>query len=151
MNPKYCEIVGRTQQDLLGRTFQSITHPEDLAENLERLRQLKEGEVRQYQLEKEIRASRMDRYAGSSLEVVPMWPEDHDPVWHMAIVQDITERKQADDAVAGIREGCRNLLGVRIMVVDREYRYVFANAAFLNYRGLGKEQVIGRTVAEVRR
>ncbi|MGB5152428.1 MAG: PAS domain S-box protein [Candidatus Sulfotelmatobacter sp.] len=147
VNPKYCEIVGRTEHDLLGRTFQSITHPEDLAENLERLRQLKEGEVRQYQLEKRyVRPDGSVRWV--DLEVVPMWPEDHDPVWHMAIVQDITERKQAD---ARLREYERvvEVLGDRIMVVDREYRYVIANAAFLNYRGLGKEQVIGRTVAEV--
>jgi PAS domain S-box-containing protein len=40
-------------------------------------------------------------------------------------------------------------LGDRIMVVDREYRYVLANAAFLNYRGFEKEQVIGHTVAEI--
>ena len=57
VNPKYCEIVGRTEQDLLGRTFQSITHPEDLAENLERLRQLKEGEVQTVRTGKKIRAS----------------------------------------------------------------------------------------------
>ena len=98
VNPKYCEIVGRTEQDLLGRTFQSITHPEDLPGNLEKLRQLTDGEVRQYELEKRyVRPDGSARWV--ELEVVPMWLEDHDPVWHMAIVQDITERKLAEEAL----------------------------------------------------
>ena len=36
-----------------------------------------------------------------------------------------------------------------IVVVDREYRYVLANRAFLSYRGMKDEDVIGRQVAEV--
>ncbi len=36
-----------------------------------------------------------------------------------------------------------------IVVVDRDYRYVLANHAFLRYRGMKNEDVIGRRVAEV--
>jgi PAS domain S-box-containing protein len=36
-----------------------------------------------------------------------------------------------------------------IAVVDRDYRYLIVNRAFLSYRGLGRGQVVGRTVAEV--
>jgi len=36
-----------------------------------------------------------------------------------------------------------------IVVVDREYRYVLANRAFLNYRGMEREQVVGRSAPEV--
>ena len=36
-----------------------------------------------------------------------------------------------------------------IAVIDRDYRYLLVNNAFLKYRGLGREQVIGRPVAEV--
>ncbi len=52
INPKYREILGRTEEDLLGRDFQSMTHPDDLPGNLEKVRQLAEGEVRNYQIEK---------------------------------------------------------------------------------------------------
>jgi formate hydrogenlyase transcriptional activator len=96
VNPKYCEIVGRTEQDLLGRNFQSITHPDDLARNLEKLQRLYQGEVRHYEMEKRcIRPDGSVRWA--EIEVVPMWPEGDGPGWHMAIVQDITERKQAEE------------------------------------------------------
>jgi PAS domain S-box-containing protein len=36
-----------------------------------------------------------------------------------------------------------------IVVVDRDYRYLLANSAFLKYRGLQREQVLGRMVSEV--
>src|ERR1700728_3635248 len=52
VNPKYCEILGRTEEDLLSRNFQSLTHPDDLAGNLEKLRQLREGELHRYEIEK---------------------------------------------------------------------------------------------------
>ena len=36
-----------------------------------------------------------------------------------------------------------------IVVVDRNYRYVIANQAFLKYRGLKREDLIGRRISEV--
>jgi formate hydrogenlyase transcriptional activator len=36
-----------------------------------------------------------------------------------------------------------------ILVVDRDYRYVLANRAFLNRRGMEREQLIGRPLAEI--
>jgi PAS domain S-box-containing protein len=98
VNPKYCEILGRTEQDLLSRNFQSLTHPDDMAGNLEKLRQLREGKVRHYEIEKRyLRPDGMVRWA--EVEVVAMWPEGEDPVWHMAIVQDVTERREAEEAL----------------------------------------------------
>jgi PAS domain S-box-containing protein len=63
-------------------------------------------------------------------------------------VQDITDRKRAEER---LREYERVVEGLEemILVVDREYRYVIANRAFLRYRDTEREQVIGHTVAEV--
>lgn len=36
-----------------------------------------------------------------------------------------------------------------ITVVDRDYRYVLVNRAFLNYRGMKKEELLGRRISEV--
>jgi formate hydrogenlyase transcriptional activator len=144
---KSCEILGRTEQDLLGRNFQSITYSDDLVENLEKLRQLAQGEVRHYEMEKRfLRPDGSVRWV--EIAIVAMWPEGDSPDWHMAILQDITERRQAEKSQ---REYERVVEGLEeaIAVVDRDYRYVIANRAFLKLRGMEKEQVVGRLVSEV--
>ena len=66
----------------------------------------------------------------------------------VTIARDITESKQAGER---LKEYERVLEGLdeRILVVDREYRYVIANRAFLNRRGLAREEVIGRNVSDI--
>jgi PAS domain S-box-containing protein len=66
----------------------------------------------------------------------------------VTIARNLTERKRAE---ARLREYERVVEGLEevIAVVDRDYRYVIANRAFLNLRGIAKEQVIGRLASEV--
>jgi PAS domain S-box-containing protein len=52
VNRKFCEIVGYTQSELLATTFQAITEPADLLEDLNLLTQLVNGEIDEYTLEK---------------------------------------------------------------------------------------------------
>jgi PAS domain S-box-containing protein len=65
-----------------------------------------------------------------------------------AMVQDISERRRVEER---LREYERVVEGLEEMIVavDRDYRYVIANRAFLNHRGMVKEQVLGRRVDEV--
>ncbi len=52
VNQKLCAIVGHTEEKLLQKTFQDITYPEDLAEDLTYLEQLLTGVVPHYSMEK---------------------------------------------------------------------------------------------------
>ncbi len=57
--------------------------------------------------------------------------------------RDISERIRAEERLREYERVVESLEDM-ILVLDREYRYVIANRAFLNYRGRNKEQVIGR-------
>jgi formate hydrogenlyase transcriptional activator len=48
--------------------------------------------------------------------------------------------REFERAAGGVEEG--------IIILDRQYRYVVANRAFLGYRGLKKEDLLGRSLAE---
>ncbi|MFY0583225.1 PAS domain S-box protein [Cystobacter fuscus] len=52
VNGSLCEIVGYSQKELLTKTFQDITWPEDLELDLANARRLLQGEISSYQLEK---------------------------------------------------------------------------------------------------
>ena len=63
-------------------------------------------------------------------------------------IRDISERKRAE---ARLREYEKVVEGLEemIVVLDRDYRYVLANRAYLTRRGMQTEQLLGRSVAEI--
>jgi len=65
-----------------------------------------------------------------------------------AIARDIRERKRAEQRLREYEKAVEGLEEM-IVVVDREYRYVLANRAFLNYRGMEREELLGRLIQEV--
>ena len=113
VNQRLCDIVGYTRDELLTRTFQDITHPDDLALDLPaQRRQLFAGEIQTLALEK--------RYLHKDGSVV--WVEltvsmlrepSGEPKYQIAVVQDITARKQLEQELlhAQRMEGVGQLAG----------------------------------------
>ena len=67
--------------------------------------------------------------------------------YRLAIVRDISERKQAQERLQEYEKVVEGLEEM-IVVVDREYRYLLANQAFLDYRDLKREEIVGRLVSD---
>lgn len=106
VNPKYCEISGRTEQDLLSRDVQSISDPADVSEVTEKMRRLADGELQNFEMEtRQLRSEGSIRWV--NMAVVKVSGDGEDPAWNMAIVQDVTdlrsmtqELKQAQEKLA---------------------------------------------------
>ncbi len=104
VNQALCELVGVTEADLLARTFQDITHPDDLQADLENLRRLVAGDVRSYQMEKRYRHSR-GHFVPVLLNVSLVRAPDGTPRYFIAQIQDISEQKRArTDLEESLRE-----------------------------------------------
>jgi two-component system, cell cycle sensor histidine kinase and response regulator CckA len=99
VNDSLCDLVGYSADELLTKTFQDITHPEDLEADLEFAGRLLAGEVRSYQMEK-----RYVRKAGdvvwALLSVSLLRSRDGRPLYFISQIQDITERKRGEEAIA---------------------------------------------------
>ena len=52
VNSALCKIVGYPKEELLNIDFQTITHPEDLEEDLENVSKMLKGEIKTYTMEK---------------------------------------------------------------------------------------------------
>jgi diguanylate cyclase (GGDEF)-like protein/PAS domain S-box-containing protein len=92
VNRALCELVGRTHQALLTETFQDITHPDDLAPDLELLGELLRGERLEYQMDK--RYLRPDgSVVWAQLNVTLVRNQHGNPMHFVAQIQDIGERR----------------------------------------------------------
>ncbi len=91
-------MLGYTPEELHSLTFQEITHPEDLEADLAQVRRLEAGEISSYALEK--RYLRKDRtFLWIRLSVSLLRDPAGRPVHYVAIVDDISERKQSEQAL----------------------------------------------------
>ncbi|MEO5958109.1 MAG: PAS domain S-box protein, partial [Opitutaceae bacterium] len=98
VNRGLCDLVGFSEAELLVRTFQSITHPDDLPVDLECVRRLVAGEIGHYQIEKRYVHAR-GHFVAVSLSVSLVRDGQGQPLYYIAPIQDITARKTADDAL----------------------------------------------------
>jgi len=96
VNAAFCQMLGRSEDELRGITFLDITHPEDQPMSVAQVRELMDGRVEHIQMEK--------RYLRKDGEVV--WgvvsvrvirDTEGRPLWTMPVVIDITERRRLEE------------------------------------------------------
>jgi PAS domain S-box-containing protein len=103
VNQRLCDLLGYPREELLRKTFQDITHPDDLEADLEQAKRLASAEIESYKLEK--RYLRRDgsivwgRLTGS-LQRRP----SGEPDYFIAVIMDIDERKKMEGALLEAKE-----------------------------------------------
>jgi diguanylate cyclase (GGDEF)-like protein/PAS domain S-box-containing protein len=90
------EMTGYSEQELLQRTFQSITHPDDVIVDIDRLRALLRGEIDVYETEKRY-LHRNGRDVWVQVGVKTIRDEQGRVAYFISQTNDITTRKQFED------------------------------------------------------
>jgi PAS domain S-box-containing protein len=142
VNEKACSVLGYNREEFLSLRVFDI-NPSATQSSLEKLREeLKKSGV-------SVMETYHRRKDGSTfpVEISMRWVRlERDYV--IIICRDLTESKKTEGR---LREYEKLVEGLEemIVVVDRDYRYVIANRAFLEYRGAEKDQVVGHHIDEV--
>ena len=147
VNRSLCEILGFPERELLGKTFQELTHPDDLEVDLEHLRRLLAGEVRTYQTEK--RYLHQDGHVvWALLSVSVVHDEKDEPLYFVSQIQDVSERKKFEKRIIESEQRFRSLVQNSsdiITILDADGTIRYASPAVQKVTGYNPEEQVGTT------
>jgi PAS domain S-box-containing protein len=98
-NARFCELLGYSREDLLGRKFFEFMAPDEVAQDVEQQRRVNRGEIPSFTRDR--RYFRKDGavvWTSITLSIIQRDASDR-PVLVMGILQDITERKALEVAL----------------------------------------------------
>ncbi len=151
VNPKFCEIAGREEKELLARNLESISHPDDMELTREKLRQLAEEDLAEYAIQKRyVRPDGAVRWV--RVMAVPMWAKGEKARWHLGLVEDISERKQVEEALRKSEEHFRLLVEQAsdgIFLASAEGRFLDINPAGAEMLGYPPDEIVRLSIADL--
>jgi two-component system, cell cycle sensor histidine kinase and response regulator CckA len=146
-NPAASAIFG-IPEGLTGHNLRDFLEPEAFQKVLRQTEIRRRGEKSQYELP--IRQPNGETRT-IALSVSPWLSEAGEYLGSTGLFQDITERKQAEDALRESETNFRNLLdklGEGFAIVDAEERWTFTNPAAARIFGVEPGQLVGHSMRE---
>jgi len=109
VNKPLCDALGYEADDLLGRKFVDITHPDDVARDLSLATKLFRREIPSYKIEKRF-ITKEGNIAWLDVTALVIRRDDGEPLYGLAMVDNITERKQSQEALRRSEERYRSFV-----------------------------------------
>ena len=101
VNRSLCELVGYSEEELLRSNFQSITHTDDVGNDLANLYRLIQGETPTCQVEKRY-VHKLGQVVWAMNSVSLVHDSEDNPAHFIFQIQDISERKRAESALQSL-------------------------------------------------
>ena len=147
INKKHGDLVGLTPEALIGMTFMEITHPDDLKADLANMERLRRGEVSEFSLEKRF-LHKNGTLVWVNLTVTPMWEIGEKPRYHIAVVEDISERKRAEEALR-LTQFAVDRSSDAIYWVRADGRISYANRSACEQLGYSYAELVSMSVSKI--
>jgi polar amino acid transport system substrate-binding protein len=146
VNNQLQQMLGYSLDELRQMTWAELTHPDDLKEDLKNFEQMLAAEIDDYAMDK--RFIRKDgEIVYTNMTVACVRNEDGAVQNILASMMDITERKQAEEAVRESRERLNTILKTTAQgfwLTDQDDNIMEVNDAMCEILGLPKDELVSR-------
>jgi len=142
VNGRLCEMLGYSKEELAQMTWEELTHPADLAQDVAQFNRVISGEINEYTLDKRV-IHRDGHVFYINLALRCVRRDDGSADYFVALVEDISERKLAEEGLRESEELWRALSETawdHIMLLSLDGTILFINRTVPD---LTREAVIG--------
>lgn len=151
VNAGFCAIVGYSRDDLLGRPFLDITHPDDREPGRAAVGRRLGGDPAPYVTEKRY-LHRDGRVVWVRLTSRLLRDAEGAPEHFVSIVEDISGRKQTEEALRESRERFQRAFdhaAVGMALVGLEGRFLQVNEAVCHLTGYARDELLALTFQDL--
>jgi len=150
VNQHFADLLGYSREELLALDLQTITHPDDRAETRRSIQELVSGRISSYVLVK--RYVRKDGgVIWANITASRLWGEGDEPDFIMAAIEDVTDRKRVDDALAISEERYRTLfesMPIGVLYFAPDDTIISANPTAVSMLGITQGEIMTRRPTE---
>ncbi|HZW24416.1 MAG TPA: MASE3 domain-containing protein [Gallionella sp.] len=112
VNRRLCDMLGYSREELLNRTFQDITHRDDIELDLDYVQRILSGEIANYSIEKRY-LHKDGRIVWGNLTVALVHHRDGSPNYFITVISDITQRKKTEQELQAYRQHLEEMVDDR--------------------------------------
>ncbi len=147
-NKTFCRMVGYSEEEIVNRSFNEISYPDDHLAGSEAFHKLLKGEISVVNIEK--RYIHKDGHeVNARITASVIYGKKGEPLYVFSQIEDISERKESEKLIERLNRQNQLLLeavGEGVYGVDVEGRTTFVNPAAAKMLGWEAKELTGRVV-----
>ncbi|HLO50014.1 MAG TPA: PAS domain S-box protein [Kamptonema sp.] len=151
VNSSLCKLLGYSEAELLSTDFQTLSHPDEISTDLEFSRQTIAGEIDTFQMEKRY-FHKLGHTVWALLNVSLVRDDRGQPLYFISQIQDISDRKQAEEALLEREEQFRATFEQAAVGIGHgalDGKLLLVNQKYCDILGYTHEEMLTKTFLEI--
>lgn len=151
INPVFSAITGYEPWEVIGHTFREFTYPEDVSDNEAMLNQLAKLKIPYFTMQKRY-IHKDGNLIWVNITVSAIRNQNGDLTSHLTMIEDITEKKKAEEALQHeqyLMQALMDNIPDSVYYKDKDSRFIRVNKATAIKFGTGsEEELLGKSDAD---